>query len=627
MLWGQVATLRADVAAARTQLLVHEQRLAALDDARVASSWRDTLLSSLWLAHQPIAEHPLVTVVLPTHSRDRLELLREAIDSVRAQTYPHWELLVIDNSPDDMLAELPGWWPVDHRIGTARSAPPGAAAARNVGLAAARGQLIAYLDDDCTWFPWWLRCAVTMLASAPDAQFGYGIRISGRPGSTIGMVQAAPLSPLLLHLDNFVDTNTLIHRSGLGETWDESLTSCGDYDLLVRLAALDSVFVPVPACAYGVGTPGQLWATERFGENAQNRAQVRRRARQRRPLRVVAFNALYPLITETYIGDELEALRRCDVDVVLSRSRVGPADCAPRVDAPLFESLTEAMDHHDPDLVLAHWGQVGIPTGRFAAERGVPHAARLRSFCEDIDDGALFTEWCIGTWGPPTHVRRHPLAHSLPTLIIDPAPMADDAHRTRSIASVSAGLPKKDWPTLVAAAALVAGAPLHITIGTTSGYESVPDDVARMLADTGIDADLQVNANYAAAQQVIRTAGVLLYSIGVGNATGQPRSVIEAALSGTPLAVPDMPSLRDLLGGTAHFYRPGDADSMAAAIEGALTTPHSWDERVTLADTIRRGHSTPQVFEAWAHSLTAAVVAWQQQRLQRSPARTFWLGS
>lgn len=89
----------------------------------------------------------LFSVIIPTH--DRLDLLLQAVESVRAQTLENWELIVVDDGSPTM-PELPS----DQRIRLlANEDSQGPAAARNRGLADVAGRYVAFLDDDDLWTP------------------------------------------------------------------------------------------------------------------------------------------------------------------------------------------------------------------------------------------------------------------------------------------------------------------------------------------------------------------------------------------------------------------------------------------------------------------------------------------
>jgi GT2 family glycosyltransferase len=113
---------------------------------------------------------PRVSVVIPTYNRARY--LGEAVESVMAQTYTDWELIVVDDgSVDDTAAVLAGY---GGRVTTVRQPHVGASAARNAGLAVARGELISFLDSDDLFLPHNLEVLVARLDQRPEAAVAYG---------------------------------------------------------------------------------------------------------------------------------------------------------------------------------------------------------------------------------------------------------------------------------------------------------------------------------------------------------------------------------------------------------------------------------------------------------------------
>src|SRR6185312_8290959 len=106
-------------------------------------------------------DRPLVSIILPT--RDRATLLPIAVESIREQTYDHWELLIVDDGSSDATPSVIAGFLGDPRIRTLRTAGNGVAAARNAAMAGAKGQFFAYLDSDNSWRPEFLEIAVSYL--------------------------------------------------------------------------------------------------------------------------------------------------------------------------------------------------------------------------------------------------------------------------------------------------------------------------------------------------------------------------------------------------------------------------------------------------------------------------------
>src|SRR4051812_9220213 len=93
---------------------------------------------------------PRVSVVMPTYQGERF--VAEAVESVRAQTMPEWELLVVDDgSTDSTRAVVRGI--ADPRIVRLDGPHRGVGATRNAGVAAARAPVLAFLDQDDAFLP------------------------------------------------------------------------------------------------------------------------------------------------------------------------------------------------------------------------------------------------------------------------------------------------------------------------------------------------------------------------------------------------------------------------------------------------------------------------------------------
>lgn len=110
---------------------------------------------------------PLVSVILPTYNRVRF--VGEAIESALQQTYPHLEVICIDDgSKDDTPAVVADIADRDSRVRYVRQTNGGVSSARNHALRLAQGDWVAFLDSDDVWQPWKLELQMSLLAACPD---------------------------------------------------------------------------------------------------------------------------------------------------------------------------------------------------------------------------------------------------------------------------------------------------------------------------------------------------------------------------------------------------------------------------------------------------------------------------
>ena len=110
----------------------------------------------------------MVSVIIPTH--DRAPVITRAIDSVLAQEGVDLEVIVVDDGSIDGTREvIASRYAGDARVIYLFQERAGVAAARNAGLARARGELVAFLDSDDAWRPGKLALQLACLARVPEA--------------------------------------------------------------------------------------------------------------------------------------------------------------------------------------------------------------------------------------------------------------------------------------------------------------------------------------------------------------------------------------------------------------------------------------------------------------------------
>jgi glycosyltransferase involved in cell wall biosynthesis len=185
------------------------------------------------------SKQPLVSVIIPTYNR--AWVLREAIDSVLAQEFKDFELIVVDDGSTDNTGEILDSYEQD--ILVLRQSNKGVSAARNRGIDAAEGRLIAFLDSDDLWLPRKLSSQVDFFNSNPAAVINQTEEIWVRNGVRVnpktrhhkfsGMIFERSLALCLVSPSAVMIKKNLFSEVGV---FDENLPACEDYDLWLRIS-------------------------------------------------------------------------------------------------------------------------------------------------------------------------------------------------------------------------------------------------------------------------------------------------------------------------------------------------------------------------------------------------------
>jgi glycosyltransferase involved in cell wall biosynthesis len=182
----------------------------------------------------------LVTAIVPTYNYGRF--VTQAVESVLAQTYPNVEILVVDDgSTDDTRERLR---PYADRIRYIYQENQSVAAARNTGIQAAKGDLIAFLDADDLWHPHKLEVQVRYLTDHPSIKLVAVERLapsaeSWPPLANIGHARARPITVEELVLQPHFAPSGVLARKQCFDTvgfFDTTLRNAEDYDMWIRIA-------------------------------------------------------------------------------------------------------------------------------------------------------------------------------------------------------------------------------------------------------------------------------------------------------------------------------------------------------------------------------------------------------
>jgi glycosyltransferase involved in cell wall biosynthesis len=218
-----------------------------------------------------------VSLVVATFNHARF--LPVALDSALAQTLAGVEVIVVDDgSTDDTPAVLSHY---AHRVRVIRQANRGLAAARNAGLAVARGTYVSFLDADDVVMPTKLAEQVALLEASPAVGWtycdvlietvatGHEMRASERFGYS-GRTLDGWLFPELIH-GNFIPAIAPLIRRGALESaggFDDRLTALEDWDLWLRLSLVaEARYSPAVLVRYRVHPGGMSEDRSRMDKN------------------------------------------------------------------------------------------------------------------------------------------------------------------------------------------------------------------------------------------------------------------------------------------------------------------------------------------------------------------------
>jgi glycosyltransferase involved in cell wall biosynthesis len=209
---------------------------------------------------------PLVSVIVAAFNAEAT--LAESLRSALAQSYRDIEAIVVDDGSTDRTADIAAKFAeADPRVTLLRKSHGGVSAARNLGIAHAKGAYVAPLDADDLWHPTTLARQVEAALRAeepPGFVYTYVRRID-REGNIVESGEPSSLRGYILHrhaLRNFVGAGcaVLMSRSALLEAggYDERLERCEDFLLQLQIASRHPVErVPEYLLGYRL-TPGSL---------------------------------------------------------------------------------------------------------------------------------------------------------------------------------------------------------------------------------------------------------------------------------------------------------------------------------------------------------------------------------
>jgi glycosyltransferase involved in cell wall biosynthesis len=189
--------------------------------------------------------NPVISVIIPSYNRENE--IPQAIESVLAQTYKNFEIIVVDDGSTDGTEKRLQEYINKKQIHYFRKDNSGPSSARNYGLNLAKGQYIAFLDSDDLWLPIKLEVQMRRFADQIDLGLVYSNVLSYNPDQGHVFLRYNKKLPSGFILDeliykkvNLVPSSILVKKSTLDEVgaFDEVLKIHEDRDLHIRIAKI-----------------------------------------------------------------------------------------------------------------------------------------------------------------------------------------------------------------------------------------------------------------------------------------------------------------------------------------------------------------------------------------------------
>jgi hypothetical protein len=206
-----------------------------------------------------------VSVIMPTWNR--AGTIAAAIRSVLAQTHDNFELIIADDGSTDATCDAVAPFLADPRVVWLDGPHGGVSAARNRGLAASTGDVIAYLDSDNRWAAWFLEVMTRFLAAEGLDAACSAISLRDDLGHLTGY-RGDDFDWEACLAQNYVDLNAFCHRRSLIDAvggFDPKLRRMVDWDLILRIGKDRAIgYAPFVGCDYhdGKADPGRITTAE-----------------------------------------------------------------------------------------------------------------------------------------------------------------------------------------------------------------------------------------------------------------------------------------------------------------------------------------------------------------------------
>ncbi|WP_454888177.1 glycosyltransferase [Sphingobium herbicidovorans] len=279
------------------------------------------------LAMKSIGTSPArISVIMPSWNREAV--IKRALSSAFDQSFPPAEVILVDDGSEDSTLDTVRANFADQisdgQLHIIEADHGGVSAARNHGLAAATGDLIAYLDSDNCWRPDYLLTMAAIFSECDTISTAYCALAMNDVQHKVHDLRGRPWNRRRLIGNNFIDLNVFMHRRAIFGQYggfDTKLNRLVDWDLIVRYTRLyEPVYVPYVGVDYYLDQNSLNNITRRVpldkNKNAvlkKNRSERLRRGLDKLHLAYVLWD--WPALSQTFVINEIRWLVNNGYDV------------------------------------------------------------------------------------------------------------------------------------------------------------------------------------------------------------------------------------------------------------------------------------------------------------------------
>jgi glycosyltransferase involved in cell wall biosynthesis len=558
----------------------------------------------------------LISIITPTYNRGYV--IEKAVESAMSQTYPHWELIIVDDGSTDDTDQVLERYLDDERVVVVHKNRQGVGAARNAGIKLARGEYIAFLDSDDIWDKNFLKTMLYHMKNEDECcALAYCDHVLYDENSTVVRQQHDPFSYGKIREETVIDLCTVLARKGaIADVglFDETMTKWVDHELFLRVADRYEIkHVPYFLLHY-FRLPDGISVTPDSEIGMDHNNDVIRRTKEK-TLKIAYVLWDYPAVSQSFVISEIAWLVGRGYDVRVYHTVDPDLRTEVEYDVPTHRiedvsGLVALLREHRRNIIHSHFAYpvTTLLTHPAATEAEIPftfnpHAVDIfhRDNRERNRIGLVSqSRWCKGVAALGHYHRDFLISRGVPAERIFIKPGASDLGFFRqkdrpppssigNIVSIGRFVEKKGMEYLITAGSLLTDIPVTIHVYGYGPLEERLRTLAKNVTNVRIHKPPKSPGEV---KKILAEADLFVLPCvesDTGDKDGIPTSLMEAMASGVPVISTDISSIPDLVSDreTGFLAEQKDAAGLAHTIRMVYNMPAEALERILHAAHIR----------------------------------------